>query len=296
MLISAKEILTKARREGYGVPALAVNNEHNLRAAIEAADEKNSPVILLCMYKGSPDFVQFGRMAAEIAGKTSVPVATILDHGADFNEAVWAVKAGLTDIMIDKSTLPYEENAAQVKEVVKMAHAVGMGVEAELGHVGSGENYAQDGHTAFTVPEEAVRYVEETGVDLLAVAVGTAHGVYKGTPELQFELLKELREKLSVPLVLHGGSGTGEENIAKACRLGITKVNLANDMYRASAEALAAEDLSGNAVYNLYGFLAARYKKAAKHYMDVTDSAGKGGKTGCESALGKSEDANSAEA
>lgn len=277
MLVSMKEILTKAREEGYGVPAFTVHNEHNIRAAIEAAEEKNSPVILLMMYGSHQDFNYFGKITAELAAKARIPVATILDHGKDFNEAAAAIRAGLTDVMLDKSVLPYEENAAQVKEVVRMAHAVGVHVEAELGHVGSGMNYEHDGHTAFTDPGEAVRYVTETGCDYLAVAIGTAHGAYSGTPELQFELLKELREKVSVPLVLHGGSGSGDENIAKACRLGITKVNIATDLFRSAIDALLDTDLKGNGVYTIYESLAAGYKKAAKHYMDVTGSTGKGG-------------------
>lgn len=291
-----KDMMAKAREEGYGIPALGINNEHNIRAAIECAEEKNSPLILLVNYFAHPDIVYFGNEIAEIAAKASVPVATILDHGATFEQAVWAIRAGLTDIMLDKSSLPYEENAAQVKEVVKMAHAVGVNVEGELGHVGSGANYAHDGHTAFTIPEEAVRYVEETGVDYLAVAVGTAHGVYSGVPELQFELLQELREKVKVPLVLHGGSGTGDENIAKACKLGICKVNLANDLYRGTAEALIKADISGNGVYGIYQHLTAGYKEVAMRYMDVCGSTGKGGKTSQGSALGKSEDTNVAEA
>ncbi|MDD5793128.1 MAG: class II fructose-bisphosphate aldolase [Erysipelotrichaceae bacterium] len=275
MLVSMKEICAVARENHFGVPALGVNNEHSIRAAVEAAEEKNSPLILLITYGAHPDFVYFGQTAAEIAKASFVPVATILDHGPSWDTCVWAVRAGLTDMMIDKSSKPYEENAAEVKAAVKLAHVVGMGVEAELGHVGSGENYAVDGHTAFTDPDEAVKFVEETGCDYLAVAVGTAHGVYKGKPELHFDLLQTLRDKVSVPLVLHGGSGSGDENITKACELGICKVNLANDLYRGMAQGLIDADISGNGVYMAYNFLTTGYKNVAKHYMDVCKSTGK---------------------
>jgi len=270
-----KTICAIARENHFGVPALGVNNEHSIRAAIEAAEEKNSPLILLMMYGAHPDYVYFGKCAAEIGEKANVPVATILDHGPDFEKCVWAVRAGLTDIMIDKSAEPYEVNAREVKKAVELAHAVGMGVEAEFGHVGSGDNYAVDGYSNLTDPDEAVKFVEETGCDFLAVAVGTAHGVYKGTPEIRFERLKELRDKVPVPLVLHGGSGSGDENISKACEIGITKVNLANDLYRGMAEGLINNDISGNRVYGAYSFLTEGYKQVARHYMDVCGSTGK---------------------
>ncbi len=277
MLVSMKTICAVARENHFGVPALGVNNEHSIRAAVEAAEEKNSPLILLITYGAHPDFVYFGKVAGEIGEKANVPVATILDHGPSFQTCVWAVRAGLTDMMIDKSSTPYEVNAYEVKKAVELAHSVGMGVEAELGHVGSGENYAVDGYTALTDPDEAVRFVEETGCDYLAVAVGTAHGVYKGTPEIRFERLKELREKVSVPLVLHGGSGSGDDNISTACKLGITKVNLANDLYRGLANELINADISGNRVYGVYNYLTEGYKKVARHYMDVCGSTGKAG-------------------
>jgi len=275
MLVSMKTICAVARENHFGVPALGVNNEHSIRAAVEAAEEKNSPLILLITYGAHPDFVYFGKTAAEIGEKAKVPVATILDHGPSYETCVWAVRAGLTDMMIDKSSTPYEVNAHEVKRAVELAHAIGMGVEAELGHVGSGENYAVDGYSNLTDPEEAVRFVKETNCDFLAVAVGTAHGVYKGTPEIRFERLKELRDKVPVPLVLHGGSGSGDENISKACEIGITKVNLANDLYRGMAEGLINNDISGNKVYGVYGLLTEGYKKVARHYFDVCGSTGK---------------------
>ena len=138
--------------------------------------------------------------------------------------------------MVDRSSLPYEDNVAQVKELVKVAHATGVSVEAELGHVGQGDNYAVDGKQMLTDPQEAKKYIEETGIDMLAVAVGTAHGEYVGTPHIDFDRLEEIKKVTGHPLVLHGGSGSGDENLAKACTLGINKVNIYTDLAKAAVK------------------------------------------------------------
>ncbi len=280
MLISMKHTLKEAREKGYCVPALGIGNEHNLRACLRAAEEKQSPVILLVMYGNHPDIEYFGRIATDLARRAAVPVSIILDHGAKYEHAVSAIRAGFTDVMIDCSSLPYAENAAQVKEVVKAAHAVGVGVEAELGHVGSGSagtemNGEGAGDSVFTVPAEAVNFAAETEIDALAVSVGTAHGAYRGTPKLQFDLLQELREKVPVPLVLHGGSGTGDENLAKACRMGICKLNIAYDLYRGGIDHLLAHDVSGNGAYGLYRLLGQGIQEAAEHAIEICGSAGR---------------------
>jgi len=267
MLTTAKEILDRAREGGYGVPAPNVDNEHNLRAVLEAAEELRSPIILGVGYMANPDIRYFGRILTDLAVRASVPVTFILDHGMTFEKCVTAIASGFPSIMADRSQLPYEENVAQVKELARIAHACGSSIEAELGHVGVGENYAQDGSAALTDPDEAVRFVEETGVDCLAVAIGTAHGVYKGEPKLHFDLLAKLREKVPVPLVLHGGSGTGEENLRRACQMGICKVNLANDIKRATIDGLLQSGTEGNAVYNMYPAMAEGCKEKVKAYI-----------------------------
>lgn len=274
MLVSMAEILKKARKGGYGVPAVAAVNELSARACVAAAEETNSPLIMLCGYGHNPDMDYFGRILNDMATKTYVPVALILDHSATYEEAVKGIRAGFNTIMVDRSKLPYEENIAQIKELVRIAHAAGIGVEAELGHVGVGENYKVDGISALTVPEEAVRYVEETGVDCLAVAIGTAHGVYKGEPKLRFDLLEELAEKVPVPLVLHGGSGTGDANLALACRKGISKVNIANDLFKGAYDKIQEVGMEGNNIYALFPMLELGYKETAKHYMKTFGCAG----------------------
>ncbi len=275
MYISMIELMKKAREGHYCVPAIAVENEHSVRAAIQAAEEKNSPLIMISLYKVNPDIHYFGRIVEDLAIRAKVPVAMCQDHGGTYAEAMWAVRAGFTDVMVDRSTLPFEENIAQVSEIVKVAHAVGMGVEAELGHVGMANQYETDGTGGFTVPEEAIEFVERTGVDALAVAIGTAHGVYSGVPKLQFDLLAELREKVPVPLVLHGGSGTGDENLKKACQMGICKLNISNDLKRGAIANLNEKCKDGMGAYAMYPLLYEGYKNVVSHYIDICGCADK---------------------
>ena len=275
MYISMIELMKKAREGHYCVPAIAVENEHSVRAAIQAAEEKKSPLIMIALYKVNPDIHYFGRIVEDLAIRAKVPVAMCQDHGGTYAEAMWAIRAGFTDVMVDRSTLPFEENIAQVSEIVKVAHAVGVGVEAELGHVGMANQYETDGPGGFTVPEEAIEFVERTGVDALAVAIGTAHGVYSGVPKLQFDLLAELREKVPVPLVLHGGSGTGDENLKKACQMGICKLNISNDLKRGAIANLNEKCKDGMGAYAMYPLLYEGYKNVAAHYMTLCGSEGK---------------------
>ncbi len=274
MLVKMSEILSKAQKGKYGVPAIPATDELTCRAAITAAEEKNSPVILISNSRGHADFFYFGRMLNDLAIRGKVPVSLCLDHSTTFENAIEGIRAGFTAIMVDRSTLPYEENVAEVKELVRIAHAVGVEVEAELGHVGQGENLDHY-ETGLTVPDEAVSYVKETNVDFLAVAIGTAHGVYKGEPKLRFDLLEEIRSKVSIPLVLHGGSGTGDDNLAKLCKNGICKVNVANEIFRGAYEACVKDGMEGNRIYRLFPTLAAGYREVAMHTMEVFGSAGK---------------------
>ena len=275
MLVTLKEILTKAKQENYAVPACNIDNEHNLRAAIEAAEEMNTGIILNTTPVANPDLESFGRIAVDLARRSRVKIALNLDHGKTFEDCLLGIRAGYTSIMIDRSLLPFEENIREVQEMVRICHALGISVEAELGHVGVGEQYHTDGHQAFTRVEEAVEYVKQTGVDALAVAIGTAHGVYKGTPQIHFDLLHELKDALDIPLVLHGGSGTGDENLARCAREGTNKINLSNDLKRSAIENLVKEDLSGNAVYQLYPLLAEGFKHKIKHYIRLFGCEGK---------------------
>lgn len=274
MYTSMINLMKDAKRNGYCIPACAVENEHSVRAVLNAAEEKDSPVILISLYKVNPDINMWGRIVEDMALRASVPVALCQDHGATYEEAMRAIHAGFTDVMVDRSALPFDENAAQVAEIVKAAHACGVGVEAELGHVGVGT--VDDG--LYTEPDQAVRFCEMTGCDALAVAIGTTHGVYKnGNPHLEYGLLEELNEKVPVPLVLHGGSGTGDEALAKAGSLGITKLNISNDLKRGAISELVSldDELMGMGAYQMYPRLTKGYQDVAAHYMDVTGSTGK---------------------
>ena len=275
MLVSLNEMLGRAKAEGYGVPAISAANEVTLRACIEAAEKANSPVIVLTGYYMTDALNYYGRMVEDFAVRASVPVVAMWDHSSNFKESIRGIRAGFPSIMVDRSSLSYEENLAQTKELVRIAHCVDIAVEAELGHVGKGFNYDVDGVSSLTVPDEAVEFVKETGCDCLAVAIGTAHGVYKGVPKLHFDLLKELAEKVPVPLALHGGSGTGDENISKACRMGISKVNVANELMRACYDALQADGMEGNNIYKFWPVLEKGYKAKCAHLFEVCGCAGK---------------------
>ena len=239
MLVTMAEILNRARAEGYGVTAPNVQSEDTVRTVIKVAEELNAPMIIDVNAFIHVDMPWFVNMIRELAELSPVPIAINLDHGRSYEDVMLGIRSGCTSVMVDRSALSYEENVEQTKEVVKMAKALGISVEAELGHVGMGYNYAVDGVTNLTEPEQAAKFIEETGVDCLAVAIGTAHGRYKGTPHIDFERLAQIVEACGdTPLVLHGGSGTGDENLAKAVRSGIQKVNLATELVVAGKEEL----------------------------------------------------------
>lgn len=275
MLVSMKALLDHANANNYAVMAPNVFYELDARACIKAAEEMRAPVILDVDFDSSPDVVVQGWYYRKLAEMSSVPVAINQDHGADFTHSIAAIRGGYTSIMVDRSFLPYEENVAQVKELVRIAHAVGVTVEAELGHVGSAADNPDDWKKSFTKPEEAKKFVEETGVDCLAVAIGTAHGLYKGTPTLDFDLLKELKETLKIPLVLHGGSGTGDENIRKACTMGINKVNVCSELLQHTYMKLQSIDWRNDNLELLPVHFEEGFTERLKELMVISGSAGK---------------------
>ena len=278
-----KEILDRAYAEKYGVPAIPGNNEIQVRAAIEAAVEANSPVIFLGYNQGNPAFIF--RMIHDFADQIDVPVAICLDHSPSYEDCVTGIRNGVSAIMADRSMLPYEENAAQVKELAKVAHACGVSIEAELGHVGQGNNYAVDGVSMLTDPEEAKRFIDETGCDGLAVAIGTAHGTYSGTPHLDFGRLQEIDDACRHPLVLHGGSGSGDENIHKACTMGVAKVNIVTDVLAATYQGILDGDFHGNAGHQLFPAIAKANKQSILRCFEITGSTGKAWSKKAEAAV-----------
>lgn len=287
MIISMGEILNKAKKEGYGVAAPNVFNRETIEACFLAARKLKAPVILdVAAVHGIYECADLARFYA--ARYPEVPTAVNLDHGGPYEDIMKAIHAGFSSVMIDRSTLSYEENVREVKEIVKAAHAVGVSVEAELGHVGQGDEYEETRDAGLTKLSEAQSYVEETGIDCLAVAVGTSHGVYKGTPHLEFELLSTLSKEIAIPLVLHGGSGTGDENLAKAVKTGIQKVNLNTDLSEAGKNALRKaladsapkKDTKATGEFapkkmNMQQTIAAGaegFQKVLEHYMQLFDS------------------------
>ncbi len=241
-LLSSKVILEKAQKEGYGVGAFNFNNLEFLQAIIEAAKELKAPVILQ-VSEGGIKYMGLSFLegiAREVLPEVDVPLALHLDHGSSFDVIVSAIRVGFTSVMIDASKKPFDENVRITREVVKVAHAVGVSVEAELGKIMGTEEHISvaESEAVFTDPDEAVRFVELTEVDSLAVAIGTAHGIYKGEPKLDFDRLSDIRKKVEVPLVLHGASGLPLEDVRKAISLGICKINIDTDLRVAFREKL----------------------------------------------------------
>ncbi|MBR1709902.1 MAG: class II fructose-bisphosphate aldolase [Clostridia bacterium] len=243
MLVNMKYLLDNANRDGYAVMAVNSVNMEMARAVIEAANEEHSPIIVqlgrgqMRQLAHAEDIIP---MLINMANRVDVPVCINLDHGPDYETVNDALHRGFTNVMIDASSLPYEENVRRSRIVADIAHAMGVSVEAELGHVGQAAD--GDGQTddMYTNVEQAVDFVKRTGVDALAVAIGTAHGKYPANfvPKLDFERLAALKAALKMPLVLHGGSGSGEENIRKAVAGGINKINVCTDAFRAAEIAM----------------------------------------------------------
>ena len=234
MLVTGKQILDDANKNGYAVGAFNVVNMEMLQAVVTAAEEEKSPVFVQTT-EGALSYAGYEYLSAMItyaANSVSVPVAFHLDHGGSYKTVMNCLRNGWSSVMIDGSHLSLEDNIALTAKVVESAHDVGVSVEAELGRLGGIEdNIKVDEKDAmYTDPEEAKRFVAETGVDYLAIAIGTAHGKYKGVPKLDFDRLDTIKKDLNMPIVLHGASGVSDESIKKAVSLGINKINIDTEL------------------------------------------------------------------
>ena len=228
-LVKMKDLLKRAEEKNIGCGAFSVGNMEMVKGAIRAAEELNTPIILQIAevrLKNSPLHLM-GPMMVQAAKEAKVDVAVHLDHGLTFETVDKALEFGFTSVMLDASTLPFEENIAKVKTVVEKARKYGATVEAELGLVGGSEDGSCDHGIRCTDPDDAVVYARETGIDALAVAIGNAHGNYPVAPTLAFDVLEKIHEKVDIPLVLHGGSGITDKDFQRAISLGIRKVNIA---------------------------------------------------------------------
>jgi fructose-bisphosphate aldolase class II len=232
------EMLRACVRRPWAIGGFDTLTLEMTQGIFDAAAAERSPLIIMCL----PGFTPAADMPGLIAGireeaeRAGVPACLHYDHATTLDQVAQGLRLGISGAMIDGSTLPLEENIALTRQTVEMCHRVGVGVEAELGHVGFGAGYVAEGPAqaevgrAFTRVDEAVRFVEETGVDALAVAVGTVHGLYKGRPEIDFERLASLRAALDIPLVLHGGSDNPEGDMQRAVAVGIDKINIWTDI------------------------------------------------------------------
>ncbi|HQE91417.1 MAG TPA: class II fructose-bisphosphate aldolase [Anaerolineae bacterium] len=280
-LVSILPYLKRAQHDHYALPLFDTADMYSIDGIFAAAEEKHAPV-MVAVYAGVLEQLNARPFAAYIrtrAEASPVPVSLILDHGGSFEHCIKAMALGFTDVMYDGSSLPFEENVANTRAVVRAAHAVGMAVEAELGHVGSGAEYQEFGaqRKGFTNPDDVERFVAATDVDILAVAIGTAHGLYAGEPHLDLDLLREIRSRVDIPLSLHGGSGCSDQQFRDAIAAGISKVNVATDLFVTTArrltEAARAEDMP----YFTFGKVATTsFIERCGHYLDVFGATGNG--------------------
>ncbi|GAB6935010.1 MAG: class II fructose-1,6-bisphosphate aldolase [Calditerricola sp.] len=282
-LVPMTAFLPRAKAEGFAVGQFNMNNLEFTQAIIEAAEEEKSPLIFgasegAIKYMGGPDVVV--ALAKVFADRAGVPVALHLDHGSSFDMVMKCIRAGFTSVMIDGSHLPLDENIALTKKVVEAAHAVGVSVEAELGKIGGTEDdLSVDEEDAMLAdPDEAIRFWEETRVDALALAVGTAHGLYKGKPNIRFHIIEKVAQNIEAPIVLHGGSGVPDEQIRQAIRLGVGKINVNTENQVACTETVRKILAEKPSLYDPRKYLGpAReaMKEVVKQKMRLFGSSGK---------------------
>lgn len=237
MLVNMKDMLNKAKDEHYGVAFFNAVNIEMARAVIETAEELGAPVIVGTAEVLLPamDLAHVAKYLIPMAKEASVPVAVHYDHGLTFERCMEALRLGFTSIMYDCSTLGYEENLARVEEMARICHGMGATIEGELGHVGdnAGSGKLENPSDYYTDPDLALDFVQRTGIDALAVAVGNAHGDYAFPPKLDFDRIEAIFQKTGIPLVLHGGSGLSDSDFKTAVKLGISKINIFTDIDKA---------------------------------------------------------------
>lgn len=278
MLVNLDYVLKKAQAEHYGVGLFNTTDTDMLEAAISAAEELNSPIIIgtaeVLLPSGELKLIAPSIIAA--AKRAKVPVVVHFDHGLTFDRCMEALKLGFTSIMFDGSAGDPQKNIADTKEIVKIAHSFGATVEGEIGHVGEASTCDNNLKDSYTTPEEAADFIAKTGVDALAVAIGTAHGAYKEKPCLDIERLKEIRKTVDTPLVLHGGSGLSDDDFRNTVREGITKVNIFTDLCVAGIEAMKEGLDKGLSYLEIRDLKVAKIKETVQRKIILFGSQNKG--------------------
>ena len=283
MLMNMKDILAVAKENKFAIPAFNISDYSMFLGIMDVCEETNSPVII----EIHPDELSFTGpemvlAIKERAYKSPVPVCIHLDHCSDFGIIIYAIQSGFTSVMFDGAELPFEENIAGAKKVVEAAHPANVSVEAELGTIGSTDPADFEGGTAkiiYTNPDDAAKFVAETGVDTLAVAIGTCHGLYPAgmKPELKLDILKEIEAKVDIPLVLHGGSNNPDKEIGESVTLGINKINISSDIkvayFQKMREVLKDEGVREPNVIEPQCMEA--MKECAKHKLELFQTIGK---------------------
>lgn len=272
MLVNMRDLLTDAQAGNYAVGSFSVANMEMVLGVIKAAEELNAPIILQIAevrLKQSPLEI-IGPLMVAAAENSSVPVAVHFDHGKTIEKISQALDIGFTSVMFDGSHLPLEENIKFTNRIMSLADEYDASVEAEIGCVGGSEDGSEDIAINCTKPEDAVRFEEETGVDALAIAIGNAHGNYKFTPNLRFDILAEVEEKTHTPLVLHGGTGISPDDFVKCSKTGIKKINIATATFD-SVEKIVRDSYNNSSIAGYYDLQAAEvegaYQNAKKHIL-----------------------------
>ena len=277
MLVNLHDVLKPAMEGGYGVGLFNTTDSDMLEAIIAAAEETRSPVIIgtaeVLLPYGELKLIAPGMIAA--AKRAKVPVVVHYDHGLTFDRCIEALQLGFTSIMFDGSAGDVDQNIANTQEIVKIAHAMGATVEGEIGHVGQAESNDNATDDRYTTPAEAVDFLEKTGVDALAIAIGTAHGAYKTKPQLDIERLKAIRAQVDKPLVLHGGSGLSDDDFRNTVTNGIAKVNIFTDLCVAGENAMNAGLDAGLSYLDIRNKKVEAIKEAAKRKMELFGCTGK---------------------
>lgn len=284
MLIDGRDLLGVAHDHRFAVPAFNISDWAMAKGVFEISEELDAPLIV-AIHPDEVSHIGHDLLPALIhrAHRSSVPVTIHWDHGGTYEQALTAIRTGFTSVMIDASMRPFEENVAITRRVAEAAHAVGLSVEGELGTIGKLDEQAEEGvavsEIAYTDPAQAVEYVERTGVDSLAVAIGTAHGLYPKhvKPKLELNLLREIAAALPIPLVLHGGSGNPDSEVGEAVKLGINKINISSDIKVVYHDTMRAvlRDATLREPNTIQPASVAAMKEVAAHKIRLFDAEGK---------------------